>query len=293
MTMTIETQDNPTTQSATPTHDVDTVAHIDGDSFLKNYIQPKQPLVITGMMDSWPAMNKWSFEFFRDLNSESTVHIEEGNIMQGETGFRKQTFRDYIQQLIEQDSESAAGAYLSVFKVFDEFPQLRDDVDFSLLNQHKIKHSTVGWLGPAGTVTGYHIDWGDNILAQVHGRKCVHLAAPEDTPNMYVSKKFDQGARLSEVDLHNWDEEKFPLFGKVKHQKIILDAGQMLFIPRGWWHHVESMDKSISVSNLTYDLSGILFDAIPHRIKQIVHNAGLWKCDCTCHVWRDGKWVRK
>ncbi|MEC8554251.1 MAG: cupin-like domain-containing protein [Planctomycetota bacterium] len=119
------------------------------------------------------------------------------------------------------------------------------------------------------------------------------LAALEDTPNMYVSKKFDEGARLSEVDLHNWDEAKFPLFSRVKHQKIILHAGQMLFIPRGWWHHVESMDKSISVSNLTYDLKGILLDAIPHRVKQILHNVGLWKCDCTCHVWRNGKWVRK
>lgn len=275
--------------------DVQTVSKISADDFLRKHIRPKQPLKMTGMMSDWPAMKKWSFEFFRDLKSDSTVHLEEGNVMQKSTEFRKETFSDYIKKLIDEpeDAESGSSAYLSVFKVFNEFPELREDVDFSILNQHKLKHSSVGWLGPAGTVTGYHIDWGDNILAQIHGRKCIHLASPADSPNMYVSKKFDQGTTISEVDLLNYDREKFPKFAGVKHTKVVLHPGEMLFIPRGWWHHVQSLDKSISVSNITYDLPGILFDAVPHRLKQMVHNAGLWKGDCTCHVLREGKWVRK
>ena len=213
--------------------------------------------------------------------------------MQDQTGFSKQTFSDYIQALLSDDDERARKSYLSVFRIFDTFPDLRADVDFSIIDQHKIKSSTSGWIGPAGTVTGYHIDWGDNILAQVCGRKCVHLASPAATPNMYVSQKFDQGTTISRVDLHDVDEELFPRFKQVKHMKVILHPGEMLFIPRGWWHHVESMDMSISVSNITYDLKGIAFDAIPHRVKQVLHDVGLWKCDCTCHVIKNGKWTRR
>lgn len=186
-----------------------------------------------------------------------------------------------------------AKPYLSVFRIFDEFPQLKDDVDFTLLNQHKLKHSTVGWLGPAGTVTGYHIDWGDNILAQVHGRKRVHLVSPADTAKMYVSQKFDQGTTISSVDLENYDQGRFPLFAKAVHHRITLHPGEMLFIPRGWWHHVRSLDKSISISNIAFDLRGIVLDAVQHRAKQVLHNFGLWTCDCTCHTIRDGKWVKK
>ena len=214
--------------------------------------------------------------------------------MQDDTQFRKASFSDFIEQLMSEESEEQKNkAYLSVFRIFDEFPELRDDVDFSILDANKVKSSTSGWIGPAGTVTGYHIDWGDNILAQISGRKCLHLASPEDNDNMYISRKFDQGTTISEVDLNNYDEESFPKFKNVKHYKIILHPGEMVFIPRGWWHHVQSLDRSISVSNITFDWRGLAFDVIPHRIKQILHNAGLWKCDCTCHAFKDGKWVRK
>jgi ribosomal protein L16 Arg81 hydroxylase len=29
---------------------------------------------------------------------------------------------------------------------------------------------------------------------------------------------------------------------------VLLDPGQVLFLPVGWWHHVRSMDISISLS---------------------------------------------
>ncbi|MEZ6092354.1 MAG: cupin-like domain-containing protein [Pirellulaceae bacterium] len=271
---------------------------IDPQTFLKEHIRANRPVLLRDMMRNWGAMDRWNLEFFRDLQTKSTVHIEQGNVMQGSTGFHKTDFSQFIQRLIEEpdidlSEGSSSKPYLSVFRIFDEFPQLRRDVDFSLLNQFKLKHSAVAWLGPAGTVTGYHIDWGDNILAQVHGRKCVHLASPDETSKMYVSRKFDQGTTISEVDLENYDRDRFPRFAEVNHHQIILNPGEMLFIPRGWWHHVRSLDKSISVSNITFDARGVLFDAIPHRFKQLMHNAGLWPCDCTCHVVRDGKRVRK
>ncbi len=270
-------------------HEIDVVDVLTAAEFRSNYINRKKPVKITGMMQSWPAMHKWSFEFFSQLNAESAVHLEEGNVMQSETQFRKSNFQEFVNGLIAGDAQG----YLSVFRIFDFFPQLREDVDFSILDQFKTKSSTSGWLGPKGTVTGYHIDWGDNILAQVVGRKCLHLAAPEETPNMYVSRKFDQGTTISDVDLENVDEGRFPRFSNVRHQRVILHPGEMIFIPRGWWHHVRSLDASVSVSNIGYDLKSIVRDLVPHRAKQILHDAGFWKCDCTCHVIRDGKWIKK
>ena len=272
---------------------IDTVETISAQDFRNGYIKANRPLKMTKMMSDWPAMHRWNFDFFRALGSSAEVHLEEGNVMQEETGFRKETFSDYVEALMQDDGQADRKSYLSVFRIFDTFPELRKDVDFSIIDQHKIKSSISGWIGPAGTVTGYHIDWGDNILAQICGRKCVHLAAPSQTPNMYASKKFDQGTTISRVDLHSHDRDEFPRFKSVSHKKVILDRGEMIFIPRGWWHHVESLDKSISVSNITYDAKGILVDAIPQRLKQIAHDLGLWKCDCTCHVVRNGKWTRR
>lgn len=282
-----------TTEETLTDIDIETVSTISPDQFLEQFIRRNRPLKMTDMMASWPAMQKWSFEFFQEIGSSAEIHLEEGNVMQEQTGFRKERFSDYITKLMSDEESGDRKAYLSVFRIFDEFPELRSDVDFSILDQHKVKASTSGWIGPAGTTTGYHIDWGDNILAQVCGRKCVHLAAPSDTPNMYVSGKFDQGTTISEVDMHNYDRDRYPKFANVKHKRVILHPGEMVFIPRGWWHHVHSLDRSISVSNITFDVKGLAFDAIPHRIKQTLHNMGIWKCDCTCHVVKEGRWVRK
>ena len=276
----------------------DVVDELSPTDFLRNYIRRCKPVVMTGLMDSWPAKN-WSFEHFRELAekqdaAQPSVLLEEGNVMQGKTSFRKQSFVDYLDRLIDDSGDDKAeDGYLSVFKLFDHFPELKREVDFSILDQHKLKSSSVGWIGPAGTVTGYHIDWGDNILAQIHGRKQLHLAAPFESSKMSVSQKFDQGASISEVDLNNWDSEKHPEFATVRNHRIVLQPGHCVFIPRGWWHHVQSLDKSISVSNIAYDIKGIVKDVLPHRIKQKLHDAGLWKCPCTCHRVVDGKWVRK
>lgn len=273
----------------TEDHDIEVVERLDPQQFRDGHLKPRRPVKFTGMMDSWPAMQKWSLEFFRELDANSKIHLEEGNVMQTETQFRKSGFREFVDSLIS----GKESGYLSVFRVFDHFPELRNDVDFSILDQFKVKSSTSGWLGPKGTVTGYHIDWGDNILAQVLGRKCLHLVAPKDTDNMYVSRKFDQGTTISNVDIDQFDPNEFPNFVNVRQHRVVLNPGEMIFIPRGWWHHVRSLDVSISVSNIAYDITGILRDVIPHRFKQILHDRGIWKCDCTCHTKVDGKWVRK
>lgn len=275
---------------------VDTVGTISADEFYNGYIKRNRPLVMTQMMDTWPAKDKWTFKFFSQLSLDGEIHVEDGNIMQQATQYHKANFRDFLRNLLEESPEGGDGrqSYLSVFKIFAAFPQLENDVDFSILNKRKIKHTVSGWIGPAGTVTGFHIDWGDNILAQLCGRKQIVLVSPSQTQFMYKSRKFDQGTSLSEVDYDRVDLDRFPLYANVTPIEVILHPGQMLFIPRGWWHHVRSLDKSISVSNIAYDLKGILFDAMPFRAKQMLHNAGLYhRGECTCHMTVQGRRVPK
>ena len=280
--------------AADATAAIDVVEKITAEDFLHGYIKQNRPLVMTRMMDMWPAKDKWTFEFFSQLSLEGEVHLEDGNIMQEDTRYHKASFREFLARLLDAPDTDAGTRqpYLSVFKIFSAFPQLEGDVDFSILNRYKMKHTVSGWIGPAGTVTGYHIDWGDNILAQLSGRKRLLLVAPSQTRYMYKSRKFDQGTTLSQVDADRPDLDRFPLYAKATPIEVILHPGQMLFIPRGWWHQVRSLDKSISVSNIAYDLRGILVDAGPFRVKQILHNAGLFhRGECTCHMHRDGRRV--
>jgi len=285
-----------TTTSATQTGfaDVHTVDVISADEFKRRYISTNSPLLMRQMTADWPAMRKWSFEYFANLRLSKTVYVEKENVMQRDAVYEELSYADYIRRMIDSDSDaSQRQGYLSVFKIFRAFPHLKDDVDFSILSQHKLKNTVSGWIGPAGTVTGYHVDWGDNVLAQICGRKEVRLVAPKDSRYMYPSSRFDQGTTSSEIDVDDLDTDRFPLFRHATEYRVVLHPGEMLFIPRGWWHHVRSLDKSISVSNIGYDAKGLIVDLLSQRIKQLLHDMNLYRVPCTCHYERNGKRFRR
>jgi hypothetical protein len=273
---------------------IDEADTITPQEFKQQYINTNTPVLMREVTANWPAMKKWSFDFFADLKLSKHVFLEMNNVLQGGGQYEVVEYGDYIRRMADDtDGKSAPKGYLSVFRVFDAFPELRKDVDFSLLSQFKLKNTAKGWIGPAGTVTGYHVDWGDNVLAQICGRKEVRLVAPKDSKYMYPSKRFDQGTMSSEMDVDNYDEQCFPLFKKATEYRVNIHPGEMLFIPRGWWHHVRSLDKSISVSNISYDAKGIVVDLLSERLKQVFHDVGLYRVPCTCHIEHNGKRIRR
>jgi lysine-specific demethylase 8 len=270
---------------------VDYVTWLKPAEFAKRYFRPKKPVVITDMATQWPACNRWSFDFFAQLDPERAVMLEKGNVLQGETAFEADRMADYLGGLkkdcdVESVAENSVAAkrYLSMFRVFEQFPQLQTDVDFSLLEAMTLKQVYFAWLGPAGTLTGYHIDWIDNILAQISGRKRVWLVPPSSSKAMYPSNKYDYRSTLSEVEPNSWNAKHHPLFATVRPIEIILEPGQMLFIPRGWWHRVLSLTPSISINAFGHDLSGLLLHQSRATFLHTLHQLGLYgRKDCTCH----------
>jgi lysine-specific demethylase 8 len=280
------------------TTEVERVARLDPAEFGARFFRPRRPVLITDMATHWPACRRWSFEFFAALDPGRRVTLEEGNVLQGDTAFESASLGDYLADLAaapareaggsgQQDSaatDDAGRCYLSMFRVFEQFPQLRGDVDFSLLEAVTLRRVYFAWLGPAGTLTGYHIDWIHNILAQISGRKRVWLVPPEASRAMYPSRKYDYRSTLSEVEPSTWDAARHPLFAQVRPAEVTLEPGQMLFIPRGWWHRVQSLTPSISINAFGHDLPGLLLHQTRASLLDLLHRAGLHgRGNCTCH----------
>jgi hypothetical protein len=53
---------------------------------------------------------------------------------------------------------------------------------------------------------------------------------------------------FASVDPAAPDLEQFPRFSGVTPIEVVVGPGQALFIPVGWWHRVEALDTSISLS---------------------------------------------
>ncbi|XP_042192123.1 HSPB1-associated protein 1 homolog, partial [Callorhinchus milii] len=79
-------------------------------------------------------------------------------------------------------------------------------------------------------------------------RKRWHLFPPEDTSFLYPTRiPYEESSVFSKVNVVNPNVKMFPQFGRAKPHIVTLHPGQVLFVPRHWWHYVESLDP-ISVS---------------------------------------------
>jgi hypothetical protein len=101
------------------------------------------------------------------------------------------------------------------------------------------------WIGPARTVTPLHCDFDDNIFAQIWGRKRIFLAPPHHGAQLYA-REASPLLFASPVDPEAPDFDKFPLARDASLVEIIVEPGDMLYVPAGWFHQVRALTFSLS-----------------------------------------------
>ncbi|AKJ01609.1 lysine-specific demethylase 8 [Archangium gephyra] len=249
--------------------------------FTRSYVKPGRPVVLRGGASHWPALRQWTLERLRSLGAEQPVEVEVGNAMQGANPRLRMTLGAYIDAL--QSGEAERGQwYLAVFDAFGLFPQLLEDVSFNFLQGRKM-HYRRAWIGARGTISGLHYDIFDNVLAQVSGRKLLKLVSPEQSDCVYVSRKYDFLTYPSEVAVEAWDRVRHPRFAEADVAEVILEPGDVLFIPKKWWHYTCALDTSISVNSGGASTLEVL-QATPHFVLDTLHRLRLYRWGwCACH----------
>eukprot|EP00762_Andalucia_godoyi_P006820 ANDGO_00958.mRNA.1 JmjC domain-containing protein D len=94
------------------------------------------------------------------------------------------------------------------------------------------------FIGSAGSEFPFiHVDVCNTHAwsAQIYGSKRFIFWAPSDTAFLYPG--YGNKPLLSSIlDPDNVDLMKFPLFAKATRIECVLQPGEVLFIPSGWWH---------------------------------------------------------
>eukprot|EP00873_Tetraselmis_striata_P005026 jgi/Tetstr1/425290/TSEL_015741.t1 len=144
--------------------------------------------------------------------------------------------------------------YISQHGMFHQLRETQDDFSVPIYARGAGRLAMVNaWMGTRGTVTHLHTDEHDNLLAQVAGVKYLRLAAPENREALAASPhpRATPGNPLnwfSPVDAEAPDGAAHPAAGGVAWREVTLGPGDLLFIPRGWWHYVRALSTSISVN---------------------------------------------
>jgi ribosomal protein L16 Arg81 hydroxylase len=106
------------------------------------------------------------------------------------------------------------------------------------------------WMGPRGTITPFHHDLTNNFMAQVIGRKRVRLAPSWDLPLMLNNLHC-----FSQVDGRVVPGATRPPVDEPQILEVVLNPGEVLFLPIGCLHYVHGIEISVTVSftNFVFD----------------------------------------
>ena len=133
----------------------------------------------------------------------------------------------------------------------ESFPKLSQDFVTPDVFPRESYFSSVLRVSAAGMQLWVHYDVMDNILVQIVGRKRVTLWHPADIPYLYI-----EGSSSRILDIQ--DTTTYPLLLKSRPRTIMMEPGDVLYIPALWFHHVESLpdDPSTKLS-VAVNISGV------------------------------------
>jgi hypothetical protein len=238
----------------------------DHEVFEREYRAPAKPVVLRGAASTWPATRTWSPERFAERFGEVVIKPSV-NLPDTEVPYRARDV-DHRQTMTVRELVARMNAgdrcYIDQ-AVVGMYPGLDAEYDFQSLQPPNILTVLV-WIG-SRTRSGLHYDYVDNLFAQVHGTKAAILAAPEEAPNLHV---FNDTHTKSQVAPQHPDLRAHPRFRRATLLEATLEQGDVLYLPKGWWHYFASSDRSISLSCWHGTPLGPMHDVkVMMRIKQV------------------------
>jgi hypothetical protein len=243
------------------------VSSIQAEDFKKNYYQTKKPLIIKDLAKQWPAYNKWDWEYFKTVVGDKKValynNVKSDAYTPINTADDYKTFGEYVDMI----RQGPAAWRIFLFNIFEHAPQLTQDFTWPEdLMKGFVKKFPMLFVGGATSITHMHFDIDLSHILHTHfaGRKRVLLFPYEEQYKLY-RKPFEV---LSLADFSNYYDNsnrklnfnEFPALKYAKGYEVIMEHGDTLFMPAGYWHHMEYLDNGFAMSlrALQSSLSGKL-----------------------------------
>ena len=263
------------------------------------------PIVLRGFVAHWPvvvtsregteALRRYLSRF--DHGATVTVTVGDPSIRgrifydAAMTGRNAQQGRAPVGEVIERVCRHGQAAdppliYLASTSADEALPGFRTENDVPFGERDPLMSI---WFGTRTRIAA-HNDLPRNLACVATGRRRFTLFPPDQTANLYPGpfENTPAGRPVSMVDFAEPDLARFPRFADaIKAAQVAeLDAGDALFVPSMWWHHVEALAGVNLLVNYWWRTVGAHLgtpqDALAHAILAIRDLPPAEKA-----IWRD------
>lgn len=230
---------------------VDSVGYISPQHFKNQYYNTQKPLVIKDIAKQWPAYNKWNWDYFIDVVGNKKVgvynNVKSDSYTPINTADGYMLFGEYLKMV----KAGPVDLRIFLFNIFQHAPQVVSD--FAWPDEYMsgfVKKYPMLFVGGQGAITHMHfdIDMSHILHTQFLGRKRVLLFPFEEQHKLY-RKPWEVLSLANYANYYkDFDYENFPAVKLAKGYEIILEHGDTLYMPAGYWHHMEYIDAGFAMS---------------------------------------------
>jgi Cupin-like domain len=235
---------------------LDRVNAISAPDFYRHYYDAGRPAHLTGLIDHWRALKLWSLDHFAARCGDAIVEAQVERERDAAYELAKDDHRRLLRfaELIDwlRRDEASNDIYLTAYNSGTNAAALAplwDELAALPLLAEGGHAQGFFWLGPRGTLTPWHHDLTNNLLVQVMGRKRVRLAPPWASARMKNSHHCFSDWGNEPLPPGPGDAERPPVL------EVVLEPGESIYLPVGWWHQVEALDLSASMSFTAFQRS--------------------------------------
>jgi hypothetical protein len=250
------------------------------------------PVVLRGLVKDWPLVkqakisNQAAQSYLRQYYNQNKIRAfmadakHQGRFFYNAdlSGFNftptTTSFDKVLDDLAKYENMPAPpGLYMGSTALDHILPGFRQNNDLALLVNNPLISL---WVGNQSRIAA-HYDVTDNIACVATGKRRFTVFPPNQLDNLYIGPLdfTPAGQPASLVDFKQPDLDIHPKFSEaMQHAQVAeLEAGDAIFIPSMWWHHVEGLSRFNVLVNYWWrqvDIQiGAPMDALNHALLSI------------------------
>jgi hypothetical protein len=227
---------------------IDRVKNISKSEFVQNYLKPQVPVVIENLVDNWPAVTKWNFDYIKQKVGDKVVPLYDDRPVDYKDGFNEPHATMKMSEYIDLLQKEPTKYRIFLYNVLKEVPELQDDFDFPDIGLKLMKSLPMLFFGgeDSHTFMHYDIDLANILHFHFQGKKECILYPNGEKKHLY---KVPHSLITHEsIDFSNPDFEKWPALKNANGYKTKLEHGNVLYMPEGYWHYMRYITPGFSMS---------------------------------------------
>ncbi|RLM91195.1 uncharacterized protein C2845_PM08G27050 [Panicum miliaceum] len=162
-----------------------------------------------------------------------------------------------LREMCSSNSENSEQVYLAQVSIMNaenkercSLGVLKEDIQEPIFLRGKSFSSINFWMNGSHLRSSTHYDPHHNLLCVLAGCKKVTLWPPSASPFLYPMPVYGEASNHSSVSIEEPDYSSYTRARYMKEysERVVLNCGDVLFIPEGWYHQVDSDDLTIAIN---------------------------------------------